>query len=183
VLYRRIAKRYARSLFLVAKKTNEVDVLGKELSALGQLVEETKGLSDFLSSPTVTSEAKGKVLGTAAEKIQATDYTKRFLEILLRYERAQYLPAISQSYKELTDSEARILRGTVTSAEKLSSKQLNDIGSALKESTGFNVELSPNIDPSLIAGFRVHIEDVTLDATVRGSPPATNYRLKPQPDQ
>jgi ATP synthase F1 delta subunit len=178
VLYRRIAKRYAKSLFLVAKKTDGIDALGNELNVLGQLVNETKGLSDFLSSPTVSNEAKGKVLETAAQKIKASDYTKRFLEILLRYERAQFLPAISDSFQELIDSESRILRGVVTSAEKLSPKQLKDIGSALKESTGFNVELAPEIDPSLIAGFRVHIEDVTLDATVRGQLTTMAARLQ-----
>lgn len=168
MLYRRIANRYAKSLFLVGKKTNQIDSLSNELKALGQIVSETKGLSGFLGSPTVASEAKAKVLGSAADKAKVSDYTKRFLDILLRYERAQYLPAISESFQELMDNEAQILRGTVVSAEELTSKQLSDIGSALKESTGFEVELTPEVDASLIAGFRVQIEDVTLDATVRG---------------
>ena len=177
MLYRRIANRYAKSLFLVAKKTEQIDSLGNELSVLGQLVEQTKGLNDFLSSPTVATDAKSKVLNAAAEKAQVSDYTKRFLEILLRYERAQYLPAIADSFQEFVDEEAQVLRGTVVSAEALSTKQLNGIRSALKESTGFNVELTPEIDASLIAGFRVHIDDVTLDATVRGQLDGMAHRL------
>jgi F-type H+-transporting ATPase subunit delta len=178
VLYRRIANRYAKSLFLVAKKTNQIDALGNELSTLGELVQHTKGMREFLASPIVSSDAKIKVLNIAAEKIKASAPTKRFIDILLRYDRAQYLPAISESFQDLVDEHTHILRGRVVSADELSKKQLSDIRAALKESTGFDVKLAPEVDASLIAGFRVHIEDVTLDATVRGQLNTMAHRLQ-----
>jgi len=178
VLYRRIANRYAKSLFLVAKKTSQIDALGNELATMGTLVQKTKGLIEFLASPTVSSDAKEKVLSTAADKANASAPMKRFISILLRYERAQYLPAIAESFQNLVDEEAQVLRGRVVSAEELSKKQLSDIRAALKESTGFNVDLAPEVDGSLIAGFRVHIEDVTLDATVRGQLNTMAHRLQ-----
>jgi len=168
VQHRRIAKRYARSLFLAGKKSNLTDSFGQELALFGTVVRETEGLVEFLSNPTQSLERKSELLASITKQNPVSDDFQRFLDLLVSNERAQLLPQIHDAFQELLNQERKALKGTVGSATPLSSKQLQDITAALESSTGYSVELENYVNEDFIAGFRVEVGDVVLDNTVAG---------------
>ena len=168
MLQHRIAKRYAKSLFLVGEKEGLTDKLGEELQLLSQIIRDTEGLLRFLANPATATANKHRILEEVLARTELSVFTQRFLKVLLNYGRVQLLPEISAAYEHLLDEARSVVRGTITSAEKLSDKQIKEIQSALEKSTGRSVVLTSDCDPQLIAGFRVQIADVTLDASVVG---------------
>lgn len=178
MLQNRIAKRYAKSLFLVGEREGLTDKLGSELELVAKLVKETDGLLVFLANPATNSADKHRILEEVLARTTFSDFTQRFLKVLLENGRVQLLPEISFSYQVLLDEARSVIRGTVISAEELSSKQIKEIQSALEKSTGRSVVLSSECDPQLIAGFRVQIADVTLDASVVGQLNAMTNHLR-----
>ena len=178
MLQHRIAKRYAKSLFLVGEREGQTDRLGEELDQLSTDIRETEGLLGFLANPSTNTANKHRILEEVIARTEFSVFTQRFLKVLLNYSRVQLLPEISVAYGRLLDEARSVIRGTVTSAEELSDKQIKDIQSALEKSTGRTVVLSSECDPQLIAGFRVHIADVTLDASVEGQLNAMTHHLR-----
>jgi F-type H+-transporting ATPase subunit delta len=55
----------------------------------------------------------------------------------------------------------------VTSAEKLSAKQLADLKAALKSATGTDVALTTKIDSSLLGGLIVKVGSRMMDNSLR----------------
>ena len=62
MLQNRIAKRYAKSLFLVGEREGLTDKLGSELELMAKLVKETDGLLVFLANPATNSADKHRIL-------------------------------------------------------------------------------------------------------------------------
>ncbi len=166
--HRNIAKRYAKSLLLAGQRTKQADRFGQEIRTFGALVEDSELLRTMLADPTVASEAKTRVLEEAIAKTRVSAPFQRFLRLLLQYRRVQLLPQIAEVYQELLDEAPGVLRGTVVTAERLPMSHLKQIKDALEQSTGRRVELTTRLDESLLAGFRVELADVVLDATVTG---------------
>ncbi len=166
--HRRIAKRYARSLFLAGKKSKLTDTFEQELALFGTVVRDTAGLVEFLSNPTQSAQRKSELFATVTKKNPVSEDFQRFLDLLVTNERAQLLPQIHIEFQELLNKERKALQGTVGSATPLTSEQLQNITTALESSTGYSVELENYVNEDFIAGFRVEVGDVVLDNTVAG---------------
>ena len=164
----RIAKRYAKALQQVGSRTGLADRLGDELNALEKVVTDVPGLEPFLADRTVPSSAKGSALKAILGAGDFSQTIRRFLDLVLQYDRAALLPVVAKVYRDLQDEAQGVLRGTVLSAEALSSDELDRIRGSLAKATGRTVELTTETDANLLAGFRIQLEDVVLDATVRG---------------
>lgn len=178
MLQHRIAKRYAKSLFLVGTREDQTDTLGSDLEGLARIIRETEGLLSFLANPATNSANKHRILEEVIARTELSVFTQRFLKLLLDNNRVQLLPEISEAYGRLLDDARSIIRGTIISAEDLSKKQIEEIQKALETSTGRTVVLTAECDPQLIAGFRVQIADVTLDASVVGQLNAMSNHLR-----
>jgi F-type H+-transporting ATPase subunit delta len=168
VLEKKIARRYAKALFQAGQKAGTAEKLAPEVALYGRLVEETPGLKGFLLDERVPSAAKEKALGAIAEKTTPSDAFARFVKLLVQYGRTGLFPEIAEVYTDLVDEARGVLRGTVVSPTKLDNTRLSRIKGALERCTGRTVELETHTDPNLLAGFRVEVADVVLDASVRG---------------
>ena len=168
MIHRRVAGRYAKALFQVGLKTGKHASFAQELHALSQVLQSSDALGSFLANPTASSAHKRDIIVQIVDKTSASDEITRFLQELLKNDRLQAIPSIALVYQELLDASNRILRGTVVSALPLSSAQLKKIQDTLTGQLGHDVQLEASVDPDVLAGFRVQVEDVVLDATLSG---------------
>ena len=167
MLEKKIARRYARALFQAGQKAGTTEKLASEVALYGRLVAETPGLKSFLLDERVASAAKEKTLDAAAAKTMPSEAFGRFVKLLVQYGRTGLFPEIAEVYTELVDEAGGVLRGTVVSPTELDDARLSRIRGALESCTGRTVELETHTDPNLLAGFRVEVADVVLDASVR----------------
>jgi len=178
LIHRRIARRYAKALFQVGQKTGKGEGFAGELHALSAVLQASEILSAYLSNPTASVAHKQDIVVQLVDKTQACDQVARFLDELLKNDRLTLIPGIAVVYQELVDAANRVLRGTVVSATPLSSAQLKQIQDTLKAQLGHTVTLETEVNPDVLAGFRVQVEDVVLDATLSGQMEALAQQLR-----
>ena len=140
-----IASRYANALLLFASETKEEKRVYDEAENLKQAVvakEDLTGCIEKLSAP-----------------------MQRFLALVIRNKRVEYLPAILHDYRVLYRKAKGITRAWLTTATE--NPELADKLAQLMKQQGFTeIDFKTEVKPDLIGGFIVQIEDKRLDASI-----------------
>ena len=90
-----------------------------------------------------------------------------FLNLLVQKKRAEILPEIAEEYKTMVDEEKNISHGTVVSAVELSDELQQNVQATLEKLTGKKVELTTNVDPSIVGGIIAKVGDLVLDGSIK----------------
>ncbi|MBR1539124.1 MAG: ATP synthase F1 subunit delta [Bacteroidales bacterium] len=140
-----IARRYANALLIFAREEQE------EV----RVYEDAQTLIDALPSK--------ESISACVEGLSAT--MQKFLTLVIRNKRAEYLPAILRAYRKLYRQENGITRAWLTTARE--DPELAGRLAGLMKAQGFTkVDFKTDVDPALIGGFIVQVEDKRLDASI-----------------
>ena len=162
----RVAKRYTKALFELAQEYKILDKVEKDMELIGKLINESQDFRDFLSNPLITETSKQEILRELlANRIQKVTF--QFLELLAEKRRIAVLPAVVQQFREMLLEYQRILEGELISAVPLEKKQFESIKKHLEEMLGQTVTLQTKIQPEIIGGFVVRIQDLVIDNSIR----------------
>lgn len=162
-----IARRYAKALVQLAAEEGAVERFHGELARVEALFAANPELGSLLSNPAHGIEAKLDILKDVAGKLTLSGTISNFLLLLQERNRMTCLPAIASSYSILADELSGIIRPVITSALPLGDAQIAEIKAALEKSTGKTVQMTVEIDPSLIGGVVTKIGDKVLDGSVK----------------
>jgi len=166
-----IARRYAKALFsLAVDKTSDKSAsekFGKELDALAAAYTVSDDLRHALESPLFKSAEKSAVLAALQKKLKISPEVQRFMALLLVRGRLPHLPGIARAYRRLSDDRLQQIRGTITSAQPLSSDAYKRITAALGKRTGRTVILEAQVDPELLGGVVAKVGDLVLDGSIK----------------
>jgi F-type H+-transporting ATPase subunit delta len=159
---------YAKALLGVARKASNTDEL---LSQFQTVVDEIFGkhpkLEAALNSPKLNLEQKEALL----EKILGSHVDPtlmKFLKILCRRQRLNFVRGIQRSITEFRDEELGRVRVIVTSALELSENEIDGIRNQLKSKLNREVSVVMKIDPAIIGGLVLRIGDTVFDGSVTG---------------
>lgn len=139
-----IAKRYADALLLFAKEEQENE----------RVYEDARTLTGALQS--------NEDLSACVEGLSAT--MQKFLTLVVRNKRVDKLHAILRAYRKLYRQENGITRAWLTTARE-EPELAGKLARLMKEQGFSKVDFKTEVDPSLIGGFIVQIEDKRLDAS------------------
>lgn len=162
----RIASRYAKSLFDLAKNENKLDRINQDI----ELVKKVAELSDFdsvMKNPLIIIDRKeAAVKGIFQDKIDIL--TLNTMMVVLEHRREKYLLDICRSFHDLYNSESKVSVVTLKSAVDLSKEMTDSILKEfkLKGLIEEKVELKTIIDPSIIGGFVIYFKDQVYNASV-----------------
>ena len=174
----RISVRYARALFQLAQEQGCEDAVYDGLTrfvhnyflAIAQF-------NEVLSDPIVAREEKVKLVEMAVgEPIH--DTLKQFIAFVADQKREDKMIFIAMKYMEMYREKHNILSTQVTTATELSEASYDKIKAYIKETFGADAEMDVKIDPCLIGGFILDIENTRMDASVSGQLNALKNRLK-----
>jgi F-type H+-transporting ATPase subunit delta len=160
-----IAQVYARSLFEVAKEEQLLDTVREQLGAFTDALNDNREVAIFFFSPYFSTNEKKAGLQrmlTGAEPI-----FMNFLEALLERHRMPAIFRIRVAYEQMWEEENRLLPVQVTSAVELDEQTVNSIGERFGQQTGRKIELSSEVDDSIIGGIVLRVGNVILDASIR----------------
>jgi F-type H+-transporting ATPase subunit delta len=160
-----IAQVYARSLFEVAKQEHLLDTVREQLGAFTDALNDNREVAIFFFSPYFATDEKKAGLErmiTGAEPI-----FMNFLEALLERHRMPAIFRIRVAYEQMWEEENRLLPVQVTSAVELDEQTVNSIGERIGQQTGRKIELSSEVDDSIIGGIVLRVGNVILDASIR----------------
>ncbi len=163
----RAASRYASALFAASQKTGQTDVVGEDLAALAGIWRSTPAMSALLTSPTVSSERKHSLVDTVFG--DACHLTRSLLHLLIAKRREAVLPQLQLDFGRLADEAKGVVRAEASVAFPISDQETAMLAAALSLRTGKSVELKVRVDPSVIGGVTVRLQDTVLDGSVRGA--------------
>jgi len=160
-----IAQVYARSLFEVAKEHDKLDVVREQLGEIADAIAESHDLQVFFFSPYFSTDEKVEGLRRALE--DADESVVNFLDLLIEKHRMPALFRIRREFDALWEEENRLLPVQVTSAIELDESTVRQIGDAIGEQTGRQIELTSEVDPGILGGIVLRVGNSILDASIR----------------
>lgn len=160
-----IAHVYARSLFEVAQERDKLDLVREQLGQVADALEENRELRLFFFSPYFSTEEKRDGLRRTIEG--GDPLLMNFLDVLVENHRLPVLLRVRREYDRLWDEANDLLPVTVTSAVALDDAVVQRIGDEIGRQTGRQVQLTKEVDPSIVGGFVVRVGNAILDASIR----------------
>jgi F-type H+-transporting ATPase subunit delta len=163
----RVANRYGKAFFQLAKENRKIELLESEMTCLLDLIRNNKEFSDMLVNPLITAAKKADIV-TGLFTGTLDPLSCHFLILVCRNKRSNLLAEIVSNFLDRVLEEKGIWKGTVYSAHPLASDQLDEIRKQTMNLTGKTILLEEHVDQSLVGGFIVKIKDTVIDLSVKG---------------
>lgn len=162
-----IPRRYAKALFKAAAERGVEKRLYSLCGALAAAFASEPRLNATVANPFVAGADKIRLLETASGATPDDTLMADFLKLLTENRRLDMIRDIAIAYRLIYRQANNIRHVTVTSAAPLpeaQEKRLKEIIAAHLD--GATMEYSSKVDPSLIGGFTVDIDNERLNASV-----------------
>lgn len=160
------ARRYAEAVFEIAERDGTVDRWLSQLSDLAEAVSRPEVVRR-LEDPHVPLELRSEALHEVAGK-EMLPQVGNLLGLVLRRRALDSVPQIAREFKRLYNRRAGVVEATATSALELDRDEVAALTTRLEKMTDKKVELTTEVDPSILGGIRVRIGDTLYDGSVRG---------------
>ncbi|MDG1657196.1 MAG: ATP synthase F1 subunit delta [Crocinitomicaceae bacterium] len=160
----KVATRYARALMDLAMEQKNIDSVLGDMNMLAATCTESHDLRLLLDSPIVKAEKKIAIFEQVFEQFEKL--TMSFTALIIKNGRESDLPAIAEAFQSQVKEERGIVPITLTSATALDSATKDAIIKKVQAGVDGQLEVSEQIDESLIGGFMVQMGDMRVDASV-----------------
>ena len=161
----KLSSRYAKALYDFAGEKNQVEEVHNDLQLFANTLKENRELQVLLRNPVVQSHQKHKIFESIFNGT-LHDTTYHFLDVLLRKKREPSLDTICEEYFKMYNAAHNIRTATITTARPLGEALKNKIVAMLTEQTHATVTLTELVDPEIIGGFVIQMDDFYLDSSV-----------------
>ena len=162
----RVGKIYAQALFDLADLAGAIDAVKENLDFLAVIIAQQRDFAAMLSFPWFPDEDK-QLLTNKIFSGRLADLTLDFLMVVIKHDRAGFLPHIAERYNELWEAHYGYCPVNVTVSKQMNDDEIKklyaDIATAIKK----RVKLEMNVDPSIIGGITIRCGDKVIDNTVR----------------
>jgi F-type H+-transporting ATPase subunit delta len=158
---------YAQAMMSVAQDQNLLDVFDENSKAVLQLLQDSPELKQFIESPIVRIDDKKavlqKVLGDSINPVMMN-----VIQVLIDRKRISFLGGVCEQYQVLLRKLKGNVLAEVISAIELTDDQRQGIVDRVKAMVGANnVEISAQIDPSIIGGVIIKVGSQVIDSSLR----------------
>ena len=161
----KVAKRYAKALLDYSIEKHEEDNFVQEISSLVEVVRENPDLRALLHSPIVRMEIKHKVLQEVFS--QRSAILNLLIEILVENKRVSDLYDIAREYViQYNRYKGKTTAYLTTAVELSESLKAQFVQKAIALSGGKKITLESRVEPQLIGGFILRIDDLQYNASI-----------------
>jgi F-type H+-transporting ATPase subunit delta len=160
-----IARNYAEALFELGSKSGQAERYADMLDAVAAAIETTPKVQAVLMSPRVPKSEKARLLGGALQGV-AREFVL-WLQALVRRGRQGILRQIANEYVALLDAQLNRVRASVTLARQPDDKLRRVIEERLSQQLKKQVVAAYLVDPEILGGAVVRVEDRVMDGSVR----------------
>jgi F-type H+-transporting ATPase subunit delta len=162
-----LARVYAEALLGAAEKHNQANELLQEVESLVRDVFAREPQWEaFLSSGAIGRGRKAEAIRSVFES-RASELFVNFLLVLNDHERLDLVRPIAAAYRELDDERSGRIRVVVRSAVPLPDDQREHLQRELRETFHKEPLLETQVDPELLGGLVVRVDDWLYDQSVR----------------
>ena len=161
----KVAKRYAKALLDYSIEKHEEDNFVQEISSLVEVVRENPDLRALLHSPIVRMEIKHKVLQEVFS--QRSPMLNLLIEVLVENKRVSDLYDIAREYViQYNRYKGKTTAYLTTATELPETLKEQFVQKAIALSGGKKITLETRVEPQLIGGFILRIDDLQYNASI-----------------
>jgi F-type H+-transporting ATPase subunit delta len=161
----KIAIRYARAVFQTSVEAGTLDKVKEDFGMLDHFIRTDEVFKYLLSSPLVSSHQKNTVFINSFGQ-HFSPVSIEFLKLLSRNRRELHLDAVIRHFNELYMKYKGLLSVEVHSVSSVSEELKKKIREVVQERFHKQVQFKEFINPELIGGFIMQVEDLRYDASV-----------------
>jgi F-type H+-transporting ATPase subunit delta len=173
------ANRYGRALFDVAVKEKlDLEDIAQKLSGFADVVRQHALLNKVLSNPAVPTPRKRATVAEMLKQVTVPPVVSKLLLLLAERDRFVILAEIVDAYRQRLLDHQNIVRAKVTTAALLPAEKALAIEKSLAQATGRKVQLSTDVDASLIGGVVTRIGSTVYDGSITGQLARMKKRLE-----
>jgi len=159
--------RYATALFELAQEGKSLDKVSKDLETIQEMLENSSDLDRLVKSPVFSTDEQMRALSAVFKKVKVSKLTLNFVSLITSNRRLFAISDMVKAYRMLLAQHRGEITAEVTSATKLTTKQINAVKSELKAVVGRDVKLVSHIDASLLGGLIVKIGSRMVDNSLK----------------
>lgn len=160
-----ISSRYAKALLKFVQETGAGEKVYSQVCTLLHHMKEVGSLADAIQKhPEISLERKLELID-AAIGIPSADELKRFVCMVHMNGRNEFLQRIFQSFVEQYRELKGIRTGRLVTAVPAPGMK-ERLQKLVHDRTGDDVLLDEYVDPSIIGGFVLEVDDLRMDASV-----------------
>lgn len=160
-----VADKYSSAMFELAQEQNKLELIEEQLGYVASVLDEQPELRSFLKNPTITNDAKIKLIGTIFES-SIDKIALHFIYVMIKRGRDRYIEQAIASFIKKSREARGILDAIVTIAEPITADVEASVQAKLREVTGKDVILSVRQDPSIMGGIVIQVGDKRIDGSV-----------------
>jgi len=161
----KLASRYAGALYNFASDAGNVDAVYHDLLHIQEVVSANKELKTVLESPIIHHDKKQNIVQEIF-KNHLCETTYRFFSLVVKKRREPQLLLICTQFIKIYYTQHNIKEAFITTAHPLSEKMVQHIKEYLEKDTPFTFIIYPSVDPKLIGGLIIKVDDFNFDATI-----------------
>ncbi len=160
-----ITVRYAKALYQVGEEKSQLKSLKEGIDLLLSSFKESPELTILLDSPVIKTSEKKKIFSSVF-KGNIDEIIINFFNLLADNKREAYLKDMCLYFSELYKKNQGIKEAVITTALPLDDTHKQEILSVLENKLKRKLELTSMVNPSLIGGFKLRIDDQQVDASI-----------------
>lgn len=162
------AKRYARAIFEIASQPNGpkggVGEWGQRLTVIREALTVPE-MRELLTNPSIAVRRRQETVAAVLEE-RAGQEGVNLAKLLVEAGRAGDIESIVVEYERLVDDAAGRVRVTATTAIELPEADRDRLVRELAKRLNREVSLTTAVDPSIMGGLVLRIDDQLVDASV-----------------
>jgi len=148
-------------------ENNNLEKVITDLKTFFNVVSKNFDIKNVLGTSAFEVDEKINVISDISGKADLLNETKNFLVLAVELDKFSNLLLKQDEIIRRLEQSAGKLKAEIVSAGSLSETDLNRIKDSLYKVTGRNVELTVNVDPSIIGGLITIIGDKVFDNSIK----------------
>lgn len=161
----RIHIRYAKALFDLAIEQRLLEQVFADMKLISETICNSRELDVILRSPIIQTEKKLSIIKNVFQQ-NTCILTQKYLEIIVRKRRESFIKGIANGFIHFYKEHKKIKEVIMRTAVPLEKDTCNRIIDIMKQKTGFEIELKEIVDPKLIGGFVITMDDKQFDSSI-----------------
>ncbi len=161
----KISVRYSKALFSLANERKILEEVKKDVEILLAICK-IKEFDEFLSSP-IIPVSKKTIIFRGIFQGNVNQIVLDTLLLIVKNRRETLLKIISLDFLTLYRKQLGITDAELITADEVSEENKQKIKELLKQILKGKIELSHKIDPEIIGGFILRIDDRQIDSSVK----------------
>jgi len=171
-----IARAYATALFEAADAAGTVERTGADLRAFVQALADSPALAGVVFNPQVEPSAKARVVREvmgSADRLAAG-----VVGVMLGKGRLTLVADVADQYERFVAQAEHVVEVQVTTAVPVDDGVERLISDRVRRSTGGEPRLTMRVDPDILGGLVLRVDDLLVDGSLRSRLQQLDGRLR-----